>query len=164
MVSVRPASQPGDLAFVQQLEGRFGQLGLLGWDDTETHRERMQGADARYLIFEHLGEAVGFAIVCGLASVNRNIELKRLAVSEPGRGVGRAALRQIIDAAFGEWNAHRLWLDVFTDNLRARRVYQALGFIEEGTLRECCWDGSSFRSMVLMSQLEHEYRALKGTT
>jgi RimJ/RimL family protein N-acetyltransferase len=34
--------------------------------------------------------------------------------------------------AFDGFAAHRLWLDVYCDNARARRAYQALGFVEEG--------------------------------
>jgi hypothetical protein len=44
-----------------------------------------------------------------------------------------------------------LWLDVYCDNARARRAYQALGFVEEGMQRECVWQGGQFRSPVLMS-------------
>lgn len=43
--------------------------------------------------------------------------------------------------AFGHWffnqhGAHRLWLTVLADNLRAQRAYEKVGFTREGTWRE----------------------------
>ena len=81
-----------------------------------------------------------------------------MGVSEPGCGTGREALRQVMRMAFSELSAHRLWLDVYSDNRRALRTYRALGFMEEGTMRECIWHGGKFRSLVLMSLLEQEFK------
>ena len=61
--------------------------------------------------------------------------------------------------SFVDLAAHRLWLDVYTDNERARRTYRALGFVEEGTMLDCIWQGGKFRPLVLMSMLESEYWA-----
>jgi RimJ/RimL family protein N-acetyltransferase len=68
-------------------------------------------------------------------------------------------LHAVIQKAFREFAAHRLWLDVFDDNARARHLYQSLGFVEEGVLRECIRWPDRFRSLVVMSMLEQEYRA-----
>jgi hypothetical protein len=48
-------------------------------------------------VVEHEGQASGFALLCGLDSGNRSIELKRVAVWPPGKGIGREALRQIVE-------------------------------------------------------------------
>jgi diamine N-acetyltransferase len=61
-------------------------------------------------------------------------------------------------AAFERFGTHRLWFDVMTHNQRARHVYQAEGFVEEGTMRECMKVGDKFVSLVIMSMLEDEYR------
>jgi diamine N-acetyltransferase len=152
-----------DLPYILRLEQEFCSLGFVGSDAEELHRHRIASLDCSYLVFELDGATVGFAILCGLNSVNRNIELKRVIVSEPGKGLGREGLRLIVRKAFCEMSAHRLWLDVYEDNERARRVYRALGFVEEGTIRECIWHGSRFRSLVLMSMLEDEFHALHSS-
>lgn len=72
---------------------------------------------------------VGFIILRGLGT--QVIELKRIAVSEKGRGYGRHALRLVKATAFGEMGARRLWLDVYDFNDRARSVYEAEGFAAE---------------------------------
>lgn len=61
---------------------------------------------------------------------------------------------------FARHQPRRLWLDVFPDNTVARRLYEKLGFVEEGILRDAyLWNGE-FRSTVVMSILasEHENR------
>ena len=155
MIQLRKAAFD-HLAFILALEKRFADLGFLGPDSGPVHAERFGSPDSAYFLIERNGLPAGFVILRGLRS-NRSIELKRVAVSEPGQGIGREALRQVIRKAFNQLAAHRLWLDVFSDNHRARATYRALGFVEEGTQRECVWYDNRFRSLVLMSMLEEEF-------
>jgi len=58
------------------------------------------------------------------------------------RGYGTEATRLVTDYAFGDIGLHRLELEVFAFNPRARRVYEKCGFQLEGTLRGALqWDG-----------------------
>ena len=63
---------------------------------------------------------------------------------------------------FERLNVHRLWLDVFETNQRARNLYESAGFQVEGTLRECLRTGEGFASLVVMSMLSSEYCGLVG--
>ncbi len=74
-----------------------------------------------------------------------------------GEGLGREALELVLAHAFGELGAHRVWLEVKVDNERARRAYAAVGFVDEGVLRDALLTGGSFESLVVMSMLEHEW-------
>ena len=148
-----------DLPFLLQLEQEFCDLGFVGSDEPATHERQMADADCFYYIVEENDGRAGFVILRGLLSVNRCIELKRIVIADPGHGLGRQVLRAIIDQAFGEFSAHRLWLDVFEDNDRARHFYRSLGFTEEGTLRECIRIGDRYRSLVVMSILKTEYES-----
>jgi RimJ/RimL family protein N-acetyltransferase len=79
---------------------------------------------AAYLIAEDsTGEIAGFAILQGLLSEHRQVELKRLVVRTPNEGVGKKLLTEAVERAFGEYHAHRIFLDVFVTNERARHVY-----------------------------------------
>ena len=126
-----------DLPYLLQLEQKFCSLGFVGGDDASVHERQMADADCLYDMVEEQGERAGYVILRGLASINRSVELKRIVIAEPGRGLGRQVLRALIDEVFGKLAAHRLWLDVYEDNPRARHIYRSLGFVEEGTLREC---------------------------
>ncbi|MBL8179741.1 MAG: GNAT family N-acetyltransferase [Bryobacterales bacterium] len=155
MVSLRKA-QHADLAFLMTLEEANYQLGFTGRDLLEDHHAALADDDFGYWIIEAAGRPAGFAILAGLASQNRSILIKRIAVSTPGHGHGRLAMRQLMRLAFVDYNAHRLWLDVYPENERARAVYRALGFQEEGVMRDCIFTAGAFRSLILMSILEHE--------
>ena len=67
-------------------------------------------------------------------------------------------MRSVVQFVFEDIGAHRLWLDVDARNTRARHVYARIGFIEEGVLRESFYRDGDWRSVVVMSMLETEYR------
>ncbi len=149
-----------DLDFILALENRPAYLDLVYRWPRDRHLAALEDPDLRYLIGEDgAAEAGGFAILRGLTLPERAIELKRVAVATPGRGQGSALLRAVITHAFEDLDAHRLWLDVYADNARARAAYRRLGFVEEGTLRDGALRRDGFVSLVLMSMLDHEYRA-----
>jgi RimJ/RimL family protein N-acetyltransferase len=105
------------------------------------------------------GSPLGYAIISGIGDRNAALEMRRIAVTEPGRGVGREALRLAVDRCFAEHGAHRVWLDLNPENERAKRAYSALGFVSEGTLREAIRRDDGWESLELMAVLEHEWKA-----
>ena len=130
----------------------------------DRHRENLSDPDYRYLIAEDATKPVGYIILRGIETPERSIGLVRIVVIEPGRGLGRRLLARIMDVAFGDLGANRLWLDVFDDNERARRAYQASGFVEEGLLRDSCLRGDGrLGSLVVMSVLKREYQKVQIT-
>lgn len=108
---------------------------LCAWSP-DRHATALDQPDKRYLIFgaESSGEDCGFAILAGLKSTGRSVELVRIAVAPPDQGLGGAALQAVSRLVFDELAASRLFLDVFDDNARARRAYLRHGFREEAVL------------------------------
>lgn len=116
-------------------------------------------AQAYFIGLNGSRDPVAFAQLCGLKSPHNSIELRQLAAAVANKGYGGALLRLVISESFETLGANRLWLDVFPDNTRARKVYRELGFVEEGILRDAyCWHGT-YRSAMIMSMLASEYRA-----
>jgi RimJ/RimL family protein N-acetyltransferase len=61
------------------------------------------------------------------------------------RGLGSEATRLVIDYAFDTLGLHRIGLEVYAFNSRARHVYERAGFAYEGTRRDALlWDGVWF--------------------
>ena len=87
-----------------------------------------------------------------------------------GRGYGREAIIEVLRFAFdgvrvdGEHepgpSLHRVSLDVLALNPRAKALYEAIGFQEEGRLRDAHRDGGTWVDVFQMSILEDEFRAL----
>lgn len=158
---LRPAI-PADIPRIVALERAPTARNFVGQWSEERHFETMTGGDARYLVSEaESGELQAYAILRGLAESARSIELKRIVVATPQRGLGRKILTELIRMAFEELGAHRLFLDVFDDNARARHLYESLGFVYEGVLREAALRDGKFCSLRLMSLLDREYAARK---
>ncbi len=76
-----------------------------------------------------------------------------------GRGLGTDALRALLGFAFGQLRLERVWLDVYDTNPGARRVYEAVGFVYEGTLRRAAFREGLHLDIVRMAILADEWRA-----
>jgi len=157
---LRPASAD-DLLYILSLEQKFREMRLLAGNEPAMHQRQLSSPDCLYWIVETEAGPGGFVILRDIHSKDRNVELLRIVVAEPGRGLGREVLRLVMDKVFREFGAHRLWLDTYADNTRAQHVYRSVGFSQEGVLRECKKWGDQYRSLVLMSILESEYRAAR---
>lgn len=109
------------------------------------------------LIWKDEAASIGFV---ALVEWNPKVwGLHALAVDTPARGQGGLMLRAVLAEVFGARGAHRLGLDVTVDNLAARRLYAAHGFVEEGIFREC-WKRprGDYVDCVFMSILRREYQ------
>lgn len=103
----------------------------------------------------------------GLHQIHPHSQVGRLAVviaarAEMGRGYGSAAICRALDHAFGERSLHKVWLMVFASNTRSRGIYQRVGFVEEGILREEYFLAGSWHDMVRMSVLAREWRSRRA--
>jgi len=123
----------------------------------ERHQATLASADCRYYVNETGSGIDAYAILRGLSENSRSIELKRIVVATPGQGLGRKVLPEIIQIAFRELRAHRLFLNVFEDNARARHLYESLGFKYEGVMRQAAHRDGVWFDLRLMSMLESEY-------
>jgi RimJ/RimL family protein N-acetyltransferase len=114
--------------------------------------DRASGRWAGEVVLNELDTAnrsCGFRILLGTAEFR-------------GRGLGTEASRLALAHAFEQVGVHRVELQVYAFNPRARHVYGKLGFSHEGTRREAlCWDGQWIDSHV-MAILAGEWQAGRG--
>lgn len=151
---------PADLPALISLERAPAARQFVGQWSEERHRATLGGADARYYVADaEPGGLAAYAILRGLAEDSGSIELKRVVVATPGHGLGRRILAELIRTAFEELHAHRLFLDVYDDNARARDLYASLGFVPEGVMRQAARRGDAWHDLHLLSMLESEYAA-----
>lgn len=74
-----------------------------------------------------------------------------------GRGLGAEATGLLLAHGFQTVGLHRIWLEVYAFNPRARAVYERVGFHAEGVLRDALhWDGG-YVDAIVMSMLAPEW-------
>jgi diamine N-acetyltransferase len=157
MAIVRRAEQ-SDLATIMRIERIPEFRSLVGsWSEAE-HIQTFTDPDAAYWVStDRRDDVEGFCIVRGLCSEHKSVELKRIAVANPNEGIGKRLLIAVCKTLFAEHGTHRIWLDVFERNDRARSVYRSVGFREDGLLREAIYRDGVYHSLVLMSVLNREF-------
>jgi len=75
-----------------------------------------------------------------------------------GQGYATDAMRTICRYGFDKMRLHRISLTVIAENEAARRVYEKVGFVEEGRMREAFRRDGKWHAKVIMGLLEGELR------
>jgi len=58
---------------------------------------------------------------------------------------------------FGELNLHRLWAEIFSIAIENIQLFEKLGFVKEGRLREKLWRQGKWWNSTIYSKLSTEY-------
>lgn len=124
----------------------------------EVFRERAKeiatnpnGAD---FAVEVAGALVGRGALFQFNALTRSCEVGlHLGAEHCGKGYGREVLALLTDFAFRHRNVHRVQLSTLATNEPALRCYRAVGFVEEGRLRDSAWVEGAYVDEVLMSRL-----------
>ena len=127
----------------------------------EAFREREgRASGAATFVITVDGTVAGRCTLFGEDPLARHAEVGIALLPEArGRGVGTAALRQLIEFGFRRRNVRRLHLIVIESNRAAIATYRKLGFVEEGRRREHCWVRGRYEDEVIMGLLRSEWEA-----
>ncbi|MDB9528831.1 GNAT family protein [Oscillatoria sp. CS-180] len=163
-VQLRPTASE-DLEFVLEAENAAENACFIRQWSRDRHLQACQHPDERHWVVVDIvtQKRVGYVIMQGVQDVDQCLLLKRIVITEKGKGYGRSVLRQVLEKAFLDFNGHRIWLDVMERNERARSLYRNLGFVEEGRLRDAVKTSDGFTAMWLMSMLRSEFIDLYGS-
>jgi RimJ/RimL family protein N-acetyltransferase len=151
------------IPFVMATERTAGFDRYVGrWEEAQ-HRAALADGRHAYFIGGDGAAPVGFAIVRDWAAPERVTLIKRIIVARPGQGHGRVLLSAVLDAIFNETDAWRVWLGLLTDNERARRAYEAVGFQAEGVARCSAFFYGVHRDQLVMAILRPDWEARRPT-
>lgn len=109
-----------------------------------------------FVIRPHVdGPAVGSVQLIDINALHGSAELTiRIGdAAHRERGLGGAALDAVCRHGFGPMGLHRIWLRVFTTNLRAIRAYEGGGFEKEGVMRQSCFMDGVWLDQLVMARL-----------
>jgi RimJ/RimL family protein N-acetyltransferase len=115
--------------------------------------------DVRFVI-DADGVAVGSISLFDVDHLARHAEVGIALVAEArGKGIGTAAIAQIVEFAFVRGNLRRLHLQLIASNVGALRAYEKAGFLIEGRQREHAWVRGRYEDIIVMGLLRSEWRA-----
>lgn len=104
------------------------------------------------------GTAVGSASLFGFDSFAHHAEAGiALVPSARARGIGTAAIGQLVEFGFVRCNLRRIHLQAIESNVGAIRAYEKAGFVIEGRQREHAWVRGGYEDIVLMGVLRSEH-------
>lgn len=156
------AATTDDIGFIRSLTTRADYAPFIGDSDEAQLRDWIASPQARVLIWEST-TAKGFAVFRGIGEAGGIVELFRIALDQVGGGQGDTFFRALVDHAFRDLQAARLWLDASAENPRAVKVYTRAGFRQEGRLRAHWFRPALGRAvdLILMGLLREEWEALE---
>jgi len=159
-VRVRAATE-SDVGFIVESETSPANADSIGTWAPETHLANLTDPNFNYLMAVDDDDVpFGFAILSDVSPSKKGVQLQRIAVNARGHGLGRAFLHNVIDIAFREHQAKRLWLAVFTDSDKAIRAYRRLGLIEEGVEKNGAHHNGRTHNVTTMAILNNEWQDL----
>ncbi len=104
-------------------------------------------------------EILGLVSLVSINHMNQSAEFHIMIGNKDnqGKGMGLFAVREMLNHAFYNLNLQRVELTVLEDNLRARHLYEKVGFIREGVKRSSKYKNGKFNNMILYSILKPEF-------
>ena len=113
-----------------------------------------------FAIENEFGELIGRMDFEALEQVDRTVEIGILIGAEAGRGKGYGtdAFHTLLPHLFNDRQIERVWLSVISWNAPAIKLYEKLGFVHEGVLKEMIWLDGSWHDLIMMGMLKSEYR------
>lgn len=104
------------------------------------------------------GAAVGTISLFSFDDLARHAEVGIALLAEArGRGIGTAAIGQMLEFAFVRCNLRRVHLQAIASNAAAVRAYEKAGFLVEGRLRDHAWVRGRYEDIVVMGVLRPEW-------
>ncbi len=109
--------------------------------------------DKKHFVFIAFDDVpVGYGQVKNIDYITHSCELGFCIAPEyQGKGYGTMLIKELIEYAVKELDVHRLYLEAFTDNEKAIKLYKKCGFKKEKILHERIFKDGSFKDVVVMS-------------
>ena len=163
VVDLRPITPDDAMAMFLSLNDEesnrlTGSHSTFTFEEIEEHCARIAAAEDRHdFAITRPGDPtyLGEVVLMDIDAVNRSAVFRIALAHESlfGQGLGTAATQRIVDFGFDDLGLHRIELEVYAFNERARHVYEALGFSVEGVKRDALWQDDEFHDAIVMSIL-----------
>lgn len=149
-----------DLNYIMALQFAPENLKFIVPFDEEFQREviKSDGSEKMSVIIEELdGTRAGYFLLRELDSPCA--EFTHVIIDRKGLGYGRESLKLLLAWTFETKKFHRAWIDCKEYNSIALNLYESLGFVREGLLREILLTNGVYENLIVFGMLDREYFA-----
>ncbi|MBR2520167.1 MAG: GNAT family N-acetyltransferase [Selenomonadaceae bacterium] len=149
-----------DLNYIMALQFAPENLKFIVPFDEEFQREVItsDGSEKMSVIIEELdGTRAGYFLLRELDSPCA--EFTHVIIDRKGLGYGRESLKLLLAWTFETKKFHRVWIDCKEYNSIALNLYESLGFVREGLLREILLTNGVYENLIVFGMLDREYFA-----
>ncbi|PKK38523.1 hypothetical protein BWI96_01770 [Siphonobacter sp. SORGH_AS_0500] len=148
-----------DPEVMQYLTNQFRYIGLEADRNWFAYYQQHRNEAVRLAILDE-GTLVGTVQLTQIDRMNQQAEYSIMIgeKNHQSKGLGRQATQAILKHGFLDLNLHRIYLTVLTDNERAIRLYESIGFQREGIYRKSLFKNGQFVDVMGMSLLRDEYQ------
>ena len=129
------------------------------WFDALKHKE-----DAVYFSIYVINENKSDAIIgnCAIQDINSKNRACSCGITigekdYQNKGYGTEAMEMLVEYGFNTLNMNRIELTVYEFNIRAYKLYQKVGFIEEGRKRQARYHNGRYHDEIIMAILREDW-------
>ncbi len=147
-----------DIDIILELENHKDNRNYVWQGTFEEHMSEINDKNSMLVVFKRKdnNEIIGYS----LSHINFKsdvFELRRIVISDKGKGYGRETLLGIIKYCFEVVKCNRFWLDVYPDNEKGINLYKSVGMHHDGTLRQSYKSERGYLDQMIFSILKEEY-------
>ena len=151
-----------DIPLILEIENDKENRDFIWVGTEEEHRNEIEN-DINLLLLFH---AKDDGAIKGYALVERDFkshlfEIRRLAITDKGKGYGREAIKGLIRYAFEQTDSNRVFWDVYPDNTVGIALYESLSMHRDGVLRQNYLSERGYLDQIIYSMLISEYEERK---
>jgi UDP-4-amino-4,6-dideoxy-N-acetyl-beta-L-altrosamine N-acetyltransferase len=133
---------------------------------TRWYEKQLTDSSQENFIIEHKESNLPIGMI-GLYDINfktGHAEWGRVIIGAPQmlkHGYGREAIELVVKYAFDHLNLRRLACTALANNIAVVRLYERLGFRQEGILREYIYKDGRYIDVILFAMLHDEYKEIR---
>lgn len=108
------------------------------------------------------GEHIGNTSLGEIDYINRNARFSIFinSVNARGKGIGTEATKLTLHYGFNYLNLHKIYLKTTSDNFSAMKMYEKIGFKQEGLLKEHEFKHGKYVDKILYGIIKHDFKSI----
>ncbi|MGX7048682.1 spermidine N1-acetyltransferase [Lactococcus piscium] len=164
-MKIRPLER-NDLPFIHQLDNHKMTMAL--WFEepyesidelTSLYDKHIHDNTERRFVIDLDGEFAGVIELVEIDYIHRTTEIQIIVrKAYQGQGLAKKAIRKGLDYAFNMLNMHKVYLYVDVDNQVGIHIYEGVGFVKEGMMRQQFYANGAYHDSLFMGIFKGEVR------